>query len=110
MNDQAHKNISSALSNIKIVGSSLDNISTINHNNTLTRNIQDKSNSRTSPYHINSRIENSERVDSEWELGLSQGGGEWSENLSRENRFLKKKKEKMKTNREKNMLVQKVKK
>ena len=44
---------------------------------------QDKSNSATSPYRVNSRIENSERVDSEWDIGHSQGGAEWNENISR---------------------------
>ena len=44
---------------------------------------QDKSNSANSPYRVNSKIENSERVDSEWDMGHSQGGAEWNENISR---------------------------
>ena len=59
--------------------------------------LSDKSESCISPYRINSKIEHSDRLDSEWELAQSQGYDK-TENAVRENKFLKKKKERLKNN------------
>ena len=55
----------------------------------------ENSESCVSPYRVNSRIDHSERLDSELDFGQSQGYDK-SENTVRENKFLKKKKEKIK--------------
>lgn len=57
----------------------------------------EKSDSCVSPHGMNSKIEQSERLDSEWELAQSQGYDR-TENAIRENRFLKQKKKNVKSN------------
>ena len=73
------KKLSFAFHAIKMVEASIVTVSNDCRTYVLNGNrAQDKSNSATSPYRINSKIESLERVDSEWDIGHSQGGVEWN--------------------------------
>ena len=86
LENKVQKNLSLAFGALKIAEVVTNSHSNTNPSRAYAFNgssAQDKSNSATSPYRMNSKIENSERVDSEWDLGHSQGGAEWNENISR---------------------------